>query len=69
MARDRLARSRKDAILGGVCGGIADYLGWSSTGTRIVYVLVSLCSTGFPGTIVYIVLWLLLPLDDEDPLR
>ncbi len=60
-----LHRSRSDRILGGVCGGIAEWLGWSSTLVRVLYVLVSLLSAGFPGTIVYIVLWILMPKGDR----
>ena len=54
-------RSRRNRILGGVCGGIADKLGWSPTVVRILYVLVSVLSAGFPGILVYIVLWVAVP--------
>ena len=56
-----LYRSRKDKILGGVCGGIADSLGWTATRVRILYVLVSVLSAAFPGTLVYIILWIAVP--------
>ena len=56
-----LYRSRKWSIIGGVCGGIAEWLGWSPTWVRFLYVLVSICSAGFPGTIVYIILWIVIP--------
>ena len=56
-----LYRSRRSAILGGVCGGLAEWLGWDPTLTRALYVLASVLSAGFPGTIVYIVLWLIMP--------
>lgn len=48
-------------VLGGVCGGIAEYLGWSPNAVRVAYVLLSFLMTGFPGLIVYIVLWFLMP--------
>jgi phage shock protein C len=48
-------------MLGGVCGGIADWLGWNPTLVRVLYVLVSVFSAAFPGIIVYIVLWILMP--------
>jgi len=54
-------RSRRHRILGGVCGGIADKLGWSPTIVRILYVLFSILSVGFPGILVYIVLWIAVP--------
>ena len=56
-----LRRSRRHRILGGVCGGFADWLGWDPTLVRVIYVAVSICSVAFPGTIVYVVLWLLMP--------
>ena len=56
-----LYRSRRHKVLGGVCGGIADWLGWSPTLVRLLYFLISVCSAGFPGTIVYIILWIVLP--------
>ena len=48
-------------MIAGVCGGIAEKLGWDVTLTRVLFVLVSACSAAFPGTIVYIALWILLP--------
>ena len=54
-------RSRKNRMLGGVCGGFAEAFGWSVTGTRVAYVILSLLSVAFPGILVYIILWLLLP--------
>ena len=56
-----LYRSRRHKILGGVCGGIADWLGWDPTTVRVLYVLGSILSAAFPGTIVYIVLWIVVP--------
>ena len=58
-----LKRSRNNAILGGVCGGIAEHFGWSATATRVVYVLLSALSVAFPGILVYLILWLVLPRD------
>lgn len=60
MTSARLVRSR-DRILGGVCGGLANWLGWDVTIVRIAYVLISILSAAFPGTIVYIILWVIMP--------
>ena len=57
-----LSRS-SDGIIAGVCAGIARRFGWSVTGTRVGYVLLSILSAAFPGIIVYIVLWVILPQD------
>jgi phage shock protein PspC (stress-responsive transcriptional regulator) len=59
--RRRIERSGRDAMLGGVCAGIARHFGWPITGTRVAYVILSLCSAAFPGILVYLILWLLLP--------
>jgi phage shock protein PspC (stress-responsive transcriptional regulator) len=58
-----LERSQTDRIIAGVCGGIARQYGWDPTLVRILYVLVSLFSAAFPGIIVYVVLWFLMPLE------
>ena len=56
-----LQRSRKNSQLAGVCGGLAEFLGWDPTATRVAFVLVSILSAAFPGIIVYILLWILMP--------
>lgn len=48
-------------MLSGVCGGIAEYLGWDATLVRVVYALLSICSAGFPGLLIYIILAILMP--------
>ncbi len=59
-----IRRSRRNKLIGGVCGGMAEHFGWSITATRVVYVLASILSAAFPGILVYLVLWLVLPLQD-----
>lgn len=61
-----LHRSRRHRVLAGVCGGIADWLGWSPTGVRILYVVGSVVSAAFPGIIVYLILWLVMPLASRE---
>ena len=56
-----LYRSRRNSIIAGVCGGLAEWLGWSPTWVRLLYVLVSIFSAAFPGIIVYIILWVVVP--------
>ncbi len=56
-----LYRSTRYKVLAGVCGGIAEWLGWDPTVTRILYVVISILSAAFPGLIVYILLWILMP--------
>jgi phage shock protein PspC (stress-responsive transcriptional regulator) len=56
-----LRRSRRHRLLGGVCGGLAEWLGWKPTLVRVLYVAVSICSAAFPGILVYLVLWIGMP--------
>lgn len=58
-----LKRSSQNRIVAGVCGGIAEWLGWDPTVVRVAYVLVSVLSAAFPGIIAYIIMWLLIPSD------
>lgn len=56
-----LQRSRRHRMIAGVCGGLADWLGWDVTLVRVLYVVVSIFSAGFPGILAYIILWVLMP--------
>ena len=56
-----LRRSRKHKMIAGVCGGIAEWLGWDPTVVRVVYVVGSILSVAFPGILVYVVLWIVMP--------
>lgn len=57
----RLKRSYQDRMIAGVCGGLADYFDLDPTLVRVGYVLLSFLSAGFPGLLVYIVLWIVIP--------
>jgi len=48
-------------MVAGVCAGLAGYLGWKVSHVRILYVVVSLFSAAFPGLLVYLILWLVMP--------
>ena len=61
----KLQRSRTECLIAGVCGGLAAYLGWPPFRVRLIYVLVSILSAAFPGIIVYLVLWFLMPKEDS----
>jgi len=56
-----LVRSRRNRMVAGVCGGIAESIGWDPTLVRLLYVLVSVISAAFPGILVYLVLWMVMP--------
>lgn len=42
-------------------GGIARRFGWNSTLTRVLFMIVSIASAAFPGILVYLILWMLIP--------
>jgi len=48
-------------MIAGVCGGLAEWLGWDPTVLRVVYIAVSVISAAFPGILAYIILWILMP--------
>ena len=56
-----LRRSRRRRILAGVCSGLAEWLDWDVTLVRVLYVLVSIFSAGFPGILAYVILWIAMP--------
>lgn len=61
MANIGLYRSTRSNMIAGVMGGIAERFGWNANLLRIIFVLVSVMSAAFPGIIVYLVLWLVMP--------
>lgn len=60
-----LKKSRNKKIAG-VCGGIAEWMGWDPTIVRLLYVLISIFSVAFPGILVYIILWVAMPNADAE---
>lgn len=61
----KLYRSRDHRIIAGVCGGLAEWLGWDPTVVRVLFVVVSILSAAFPGILVYLVLWIVMPEEFE----
>lgn len=56
-----LRRSRTNRQIAGVVGGLAEYFRVDATLLRVVYVVGSIISAAFPGVLVYLLLWLLIP--------
>jgi len=48
-------------MIAGVCGGFAEWLGWDPTVVRVLFVIISVLSAAFPGIIVYLIFWALMP--------
>jgi phage shock protein C len=59
-----LRRSRSNRMLGGVVAGLANYFGLDVTLARVLYVVASIMSAAFPGILVYIVLLIVIPMED-----
>lgn len=66
MSEKKLRRSRQNNMIAGVIGGLAKYFDIDVTVLRIIYVLVSIFSAAFPGIIVYLILWVIMPLEGDD---
>ena len=62
----RLYRSRKNRMIGGVCGGLAEYFGIDPVVVRLIAVLL-LLPGGLPGFLPYIILWIVVPEAPEEP--
>ena len=55
----KLCRSVKNRKLGGVCGGIAEYLNVDPTLIRIIFIVLMI--TWGSGILIYLLLWIILP--------
>ncbi|HAB53867.1 MAG: stress-responsive transcriptional regulator [Ignavibacteria bacterium RIFOXYB2_FULL_35_12] len=56
----------KNSMIAGVCAGIAEWLNWDVTLVRVGYVIVSILSAAFPGILIYIILWIIMPPDSNN---
>jgi phage shock protein PspC (stress-responsive transcriptional regulator) len=59
MQTKRLTRSTNNRMIGGVCGGIAEYFNVDPTLVRLAFVLLAMF--GGPGILLYIILWIVMP--------
>jgi len=57
-----LRRSTDDKVLGGVCGGIARYLGVDAVVIRLLAVVLAIVGGG-AGLIAYLIAWIVIPKD------
>jgi phage shock protein C len=61
----RLYRSRDEKMIGGVCGGLAEYFSVDPTFVRLIWVVITL--VGGAGVLLYLVLWVITPLSPPPP--
>ena len=59
--RAPLRRSQSNRMIAGVVAGLAEYIGMDVTVARAIFVVLSVVSAAFPGMIVYVLLWLIMP--------
>jgi phage shock protein C len=60
--RGPLRRSRRNRVILGVCGGLADFFGVNAFWIRLAF-LIALIPGGVPGILLYLILWLIIPLE------
>jgi phage shock protein PspC (stress-responsive transcriptional regulator) len=56
-----LRRSSSNRMIAGVVGGLAEHFDLDPTLARVIYVVGSVLSVAFPGILVYVLLWVLMP--------
>ncbi len=61
---DQQFKRSHNSMIAGVCGGIAEWFGWDPTIVRVGYVVLSIFSAAFPGILVYLILWAVMPPPD-----
>jgi phage shock protein C len=59
-----LRRSRSNRMIAGVVAGLAKYFDLDPTLARVLYVVVSIISAAFPGILVYVLMWVIVPEGD-----
>ncbi len=62
----KLRRSNSDSVIGGVCGGIGEHLDIDPVIVRVAYLLLTCSSIGFPGLLIYLIMWIIVPKDKEE---
>ncbi|NDV54530.1 PspC domain-containing protein [Parabacteroides sp. 52] len=64
MEEKKSLKRSSDKMIAGVCAGIANYFNLDKTLVRVAYVLLSFF-TAFAGVIVYFILWLVMPKEEN----
>jgi phage shock protein C len=60
MNKSKLTRSN-NGVIAGVCAGLAEWLGWDIALVRLLYLILTIFSAGFPGILAYVILWIVMP--------
>jgi phage shock protein PspC (stress-responsive transcriptional regulator) len=62
--QNRIFRLRQGAMIAGVCAGLGLYLGIDPTWVRVFFILLAFAGNGI-GALIYLLLWIILPLEDQ----
>jgi len=52
-------------MIAGICGGFGEYFGIDPTMVRVIYIVGSVLSVAFPGILIYLILWVVIPNADS----
>jgi len=66
MSESKLYRSRKNRMISGVCGGIAEKFNMDPTIIRLIWALLTFVTAEFPGIIIYIICAIVIPSEEEE---
>jgi phage shock protein C len=64
-AEKKLLRSRADRKVAGVCAGLGGYIGLDILVVRLIWAFVTLATGIFPGVVVYVLAWIIVPEENE----
>ncbi len=67
MPAKKLFRSVTQKMIGGVCGGLAEYFDIDVSIIRLIFIAIALVSALFPMFIFYIVAWIVIPVQPTSP--
>jgi len=65
MENKLLKRSRTSKWLGGVCGGLGNFFGMDPTIWRLIFLFGALFSVILPFTFIYIIMWIVVPKEEN----
>ncbi len=60
MVKKRLYRSRKERVIGGVCGGLGEFFDIDPTIIRLLWAIITILSAG-AGIVAYLLAWIIIP--------
>ena len=66
---DKKLKKSADRMIGGVCGGVAEYFDVDPTIVSVAYACLTVFSAGFPGVVLYLILCLIMPRNDQNYIK